>query len=225
VQGSRALPFVVAGLSVVTGATVVVLLQHFTRATRSVAAPPGSNDAAPPKGELIALRTPEAYSTPLSSTRAVSESPQPVTSRPVAPVAITPATHAGVATSVPTVKPGSVARAIDITTSTGRNGTRLDTASIAREIARLRPTLEACYAAPECSQTHSPWCINSGYDKRVEWTLFVADDGHVDHSQHTGVGLQTINCGGHALGTLRLSPYAQGGNKSMDTLEVVITIQ
>jgi len=120
------------------------------------------------------------------------------------------------------------ARAIDVryTMRGSRKGPRTSPARVDAELARLRPALTACYQAPDCDKTGSPWCIDSKYDANLDWEITVDEQsGAVAGIRHSGGGLQTGNCVNKALHTMSLAPYERDAGEARDTIDVVVTIR
>jgi hypothetical protein len=170
-----------------------------------------------------------------ASTPPTSEVPPEVVTPPIALVTITSLSQEQPSTVPSIVKPMQTvathssrpdgARAIDVTSTI--RGAGVDAAAVRRELARLRPELDACYAAPECSRSSSPWCISSDVEKKLEWRLFISpESGKVNESQHSGGGMQLGSCVGHTLDKLRLAPYTWERTRGeMGQVDVVISIQ
>ncbi len=200
---------IVATLSLAAGAAGFLALRHFTE---HVSPPRAVERAEPPPVSLAAPEVPEAIATLAAPAQPseVAASARPTSSAP----------HA----SIKVPRDGGVARPIELKTKS--IDPQLDAGAIAREIARLRPRIEACYAAPECSETTSPWCIDSKQEKVIDFKLFIDDrDGHVDHQHSTSGGMHLLNCVSHALDGMRLPPYKTSEGVGFQSLDVELTIK
>jgi hypothetical protein len=210
---------VVAVLSVAVGASAVLCWQHRDRSA--------SVDG-PRTADVAASAVPATLDMPSSIPMLALASATPVSGPAIATPRVTPTTAA----NTPTVATGSATantaspRAIDVATQL--LGHRMDPAAVSTQVARLRPRLEACYAAPDCARTGSPWCISPRDERQLEWLLFINPDGGVQQQQHGGGGLQTSNCVGELLSKLRFAPYTPDATKFprvLDNVKVTITIR
>jgi hypothetical protein len=206
----RASHVAVAMLSICVGATAVVALQR--RATKPVARVSPTVESAVPFVVVPTLPPPEPLAT-LATVPAVESAAPVATTQPGNVAALPPPTPTTVSLA---------ARAIRVSESPVG---ALSPMEVQREMARLRPTIEACYAAPECSSSSSPWCIDSAAEKDLDWRVFIGLDGHVDRVRHSGGGLQTRSCVGKALDAMRLSPYTLGANMGISWVTVYVHIQ
>jgi hypothetical protein len=202
---------VVAAASASAGAGVVWLLRRpaHTRA----AGPPPQTSVAPVT--LVAMTSDIASLAP----------PEPSVTMPAAvgsppPPTVRPALTAAVATASPA---GHRSHRIDVITTVVR-GHFVTQGEAASAVGGMRRNLEACYDAPNCEDTGSPWCIHKD-DTDLAWRVFFRRDGTVNHVYHGGGGMQVANCVGKLLPGLRVSPHpSEPGTTGGDFDEVKVVI-
>lgn len=233
------IPIALAVLVVGGGVGAVLYLRgerDVSGALVTIATPPTASDdaPAPPRSQ------------PKPRRRASGEGPDPSDSPSAAPSDVVPPTRPPgkpssipQAPSAPTAPPSNgppakpaptpsgsptTARSVDVRYTI--RGTRTTPAQVDPEIARVRPAITACYQSPDCDKTGSPWCIDPKWDANLSWEVFVNEDGGAPADiHHSGGGLQTGNCVGKALRSMRFAPYKREPGGSRDRIDVVVTIR
>jgi hypothetical protein len=193
------------------GAGVVWLL-HRPAHTRAAGPPSPQTSVAPVT--LVAMTTDIASLAP----------PEPSVTMPAAvslrPPTARPALTAAVATASPA---GHRSHRIDVITTVVR-GHFVTQGEAASALGGIRRNLEACYDAPNCEDTGSPWCIHKD-DTDLAWRVFFRRDGTVNQVYNGGGGMQVANCVGKLLPGLRVSPHpSEPGTSGGDFDEVKVVI-